>query len=213
MRLMAANLLISLLLISAAAAPTFDTCSCNARDGSCSASVSCPGGCIAVCPSGGCRASCSNSYDMMDYMMPVSMQQTDSTSNQVAGELSRITGQQVVFSPTNPSEPINLDVKRAALWDVLEALSASGKIEVGGEDFSKLQRIRRALVSDERMSICVHNASVQRVVAEFASLSGLRIRVTAGDPRTMVTLSATDTTLKEFLGQLSAQAEVEISLK
>jgi hypothetical protein len=215
MKLMAANLLTYLLLISTAAAPAFDSCSCTAKDGSCSASIACPGGCIATCPGGNsCRAVCSGggSFDM-DYMMPVSMQQTDSNSSRVAAELARITGQPVVFTPSNPDEVINLDVKRATLWDVLEVLSASGKIEIGGDDFSKLQRIRKALVSGEKMSICVHNASVQRVVAEFASLSGLRIRVTSGDPRTMVTLSVTDASLQEFLTQLSSQAEVEISMK
>ena len=38
-----------------------ESCSCTADDGSCSASVSCKGGCIAYCPSNGCRAVCKGS--------------------------------------------------------------------------------------------------------------------------------------------------------
>jgi hypothetical protein len=218
MRLLAATLLICLLLLSAAAR-TFDNCSCNAKDGTCSANISCAGGCIAVCPGGGntCRATCSgggggSGYGEIDYMMAVSMQ-TDSDTNTVAAELARITGRPVVFIPANGNTPISLDVKRAALWDVLEILSASGKIEIGGDDFSKLQNIRKALVTGEKMSICVHNASVQRVVNEFASLSGLSIRVTSGNPKTIVTLSASDASLEEFLSQLAKEGGVEISTK
>lgn len=215
MKLLPASLLISLLLLNAPVAATFDSCSCTADDGSCSANTSCPGGCIAMCPgNGSCRAVCSKgSGSQFDLMMQVTMQKTGGNSNQVASELARITGQPVVFAPFKANDIINLDVKRAALWDVLEMLSASGKIEIGGEDFSKLQKIRNALATGEKMSVCIHNVSVRRVVEEFSSLSGLPIRIAAGDPKTMVNLSVKDVTLEEILAQLSSQSGTEISLR
>jgi hypothetical protein len=146
-------------------------------------------------------------------MMQVSTRQTKSTSKKVASELSHITGQSVVFTPFKADDAISFDVKRAALWDVLEILSASGKIEIAGEDFSKLQRVRKALVTGEKMSFCVHNASVERTIAEFASLSGMPIRATSGDPKTIVTLSVKDVTFEEVLAQLSSQTGVEISMR
>src|SRR2546423_892710 len=136
MRLLAASLLTGLLFLSTPLAATFDDCSCVAEDGSCNASISCGGGCIAICPSGGCRAVCGGGHGgFMDFMMPISMHQTGSNSRQVAAELARITGQSVVITPFKADDTISLDVKRAALWDVLELLSATGEIEIGGADF------------------------------------------------------------------------------
>lgn len=59
------NLALSFLTCLALSAAPFssaairrETCSCTADDHSCQASISCRGGCIAYCPSGGCRAKC-----------------------------------------------------------------------------------------------------------------------------------------------------------
>jgi hypothetical protein len=53
----------------------------------------------------------------------------------VAAELTRFTGQPVAIMPVKADNTISLGVKKAALWDVLELLSASGKIRIGGESF------------------------------------------------------------------------------
>ena len=212
MRLLAASLLMGLLFLNTPVAATFEDCSCVADDGSCHASISCAGGCIAMCPSGGCRAVCSGGYaGFMDFTMSVTMHQTHSNSIQVAAELAHITGQSVVITPFKADDTISLDVKRAKLWDVLELLSASGKIEIGGEDFAKLQNIRKSLVSGEKMAVCIHNTSVQRAIDEFTSLSGLPIHATSGDPKTVVSLTLKDATLDDILVQLSSQSGVEIS--
>lgn len=213
MKKLAASLLIGSLLLTTLVAATFDQCSCSAQDGSCSASISCAGGCIAICPSGRCRAKCSDETGFFEYDMRVTMQQIGSNGKQISSELARITGQPVVFTPFKADDTISLDVKRAKLWDLLEILSASGKIEIGGDDFAKLQSIRNALVTGEKISVCIQNTTIQRVIREFASLSGLRIRTTSGDPKTVVNLSVKDVTLEEILAQLSSQGNVEISMK
>lgn len=211
MKLLAAVLLIALLILTVSGSGTFESCSCGADDGSCSANVSCGGGCFALCPSDGCRAGCSGAG--MDLMMQVSIQQTASNSTQLSSELARVTGQPIVFTPFNGDGAISFDVKRAVLWDVLDAMSQSGKVEIGGEDFSKLKRIRSALVTGEKMAFCVHNVSVQRIVSELTSLSGLPIRATSGDPKNVVNLSVKNVSLEEFLAQMGTQSGVEISLR
>ncbi|MCA1568270.1 MAG: hypothetical protein LC803_22025 [Acidobacteria bacterium] len=143
--------------------------------------------------------------------MQVSLQQSASTGRELSSELSRITRQTVLYTPFTTPDAISFDIKRAMLWDVLEALSASGKVEIGGDDFSKLKRIRQSLAGGEKMAVCMHGVTVKRMVREIASLSGLPIRVTAGDPQTVVNLSVKDVTLEEFLVQLSSQSGVEIS--
>lgn len=223
MRLLAASLLTLLLLLYAPVAATFEDCSCSAADGSCSASVSCPGGCIAVCPSGGCSAKCTKTGggpgglsdedgELFSLAMPVTMQHVGSSGKQIASDLSRITGQPVVFSPYRADDPISLDVKKAELWDVLDALSMSGKIQIGGDDFSKLQSIRSALVAGEKVTVCIHGATVQHVVAEFASLSGRKIKLTSGDPKAIVNVTVKDITFEGLIALIASQSGVEISL-
>lgn len=221
MKLLAASFLTCFLLLSATMGTPFESCSCTASDGTCSASNSCPRGCIAVCPGQGtCRATCSGGTEvggddggLFSLAMPVTMHHAGSSSKQVASELSRITGRSVVYSPYGTDDPVTLDVKKAELWDVLDALSMSGKIQIGEDDFSKLQNIRRALVAGEKVTVCIHGATVQRVVSEFAALSGRRLHVTAGNPKTIVNLTVKDVTFEEFVEQLKSQSGVEIGIK
>jgi len=53
----------------------------------------------------------------------------------VTAELACITGQPVIITPSKANDTIILDVKKAALWNVLELLSASGKLRIDGENF------------------------------------------------------------------------------
>jgi hypothetical protein len=144
---------------------------------------------------------------------PITVNFNRGSSKQVSSELARLTAREVAFVPASPQERVNLDAKGIPLWDVLEALSQSGKVRIGGEDFSSLKAVRQALVSGERMSVCIHNASVKSLVEEFAGMSGLPIRVTSGDATALVTLSLRGVTLEEALTQVTAQTGVQIALK
>lgn len=190
-----------------------NTCSCTASDGSCSASVTCPGGCLAVCPDGGgCHAGCSGKGGITPFLIErVSLQMRDSSSKRLSEELGRITGQEIVFSPYNPKETHTFDFKDALLWDVLEALSERGKVEIGGEDFGKLLRIRKAFLNGEKISICIRRTSVRNIVDELAALSGLSIHTTSGNVDTSVTLSLKDVTLEDIVAKVSEQASVQIA--
>lgn len=222
MRRLGASLLTALLFLSTPAAATFNDCSCAADDNSCRTSISCPGGCIANCPSGGCYSSCKKGSsgeggddgDIAAILsMPITLQLRKGNSSQLGSELARITGKGFVFVPNKHGEAINLDVKDFIVWDVLEVLSRSGRVDVGGHDFSRLQVVRKALVSGERLSVCIHNASVKSVVEEYAGMSGLPVRVTSGDDTALVTLYAKGVTLEEILAQVSARTGVQIAFK
>lgn len=146
-------------------------------------------------------------------MKPITVRFDRGDSRQVSSEIARLIGREVAFVPANPQERVNLDAKDARLWDVLETLSQSGRVRVAGEDFSSLRAVRQALVSGERMSVCIRNASVKNLVEEFAGMSGLPIRVTSGDATTLVTLSVRGVTLEEALAQVSTQTGVQIALR
>jgi hypothetical protein len=146
-------------------------------------------------------------------MKPITLHSRKGSSEHVASELARITAMQVSFVPNDRREKFNLDAKDIPLWDVLETLSVSGELKIGGEDFASLRAARQSIVSGERMKVCIHNASAQSVVDEFAGISGLPIRITAGDPQTIVNLTVQAATLDEAMAQISEQTGVQITVR
>jgi hypothetical protein len=214
-RLSAAVLTLALTIALASAftrstsSATSQPCECSAPDGSCSASASCTTGCEAVCPSDGCTAHCSGYYEFLQ--TEVTLQMQNATSKQLVAELARVSGKEVAFSSVKPDVPFNLDVKRAAIWDVLEILSNNGTLLVAGEDFERLRTARRALLSGEKVSLCVHNTPVSALVTDLANLSGLPIRITTGNTRATVDLKLQGVTLKDILTQVSEQTGAKIT--
>lgn len=222
MKLLATFVLTALVLAvtlrnTSTATPIFDSCTCIADDGSCSASVTCPGGCLAYCPSRACRSQClgggGGKPQEPIYSMRVNLQLNKSNGKQIASELGRITAREVVFVPTNADATFSFDVKDAPLWNLLEMLSQDGSVRIGGEDFAQLQMIRRALTTGERMSVCIQNVPVKSLVKNLAELSGLNIRITSGDPKTLVSLSAREVTLDDIVAQVTAQTGVQVSVR
>jgi len=84
--------------------------------------------------------------------METTFQMQNANSKRLLTEVARVSGKEVTFSSTRPDVPFNLDVKKAALWDVLNILFASGMPRIAGEDFEKLKVARRALLSEEKIS-------------------------------------------------------------
>jgi hypothetical protein len=145
--------------------------------------------------------------------LSVTLELRSGTNKQLSDELSRITGKRIVVLPTKPNELINVDIKHASLWDMLETFSMRGLVTIEGEDFSKLQAVRKALAGGKKVSVCIKGASLGRVVGELSGLTGQPLRVTSGDEKALVTLSAKAITLEGILSRLSAKTGAQISMK
>jgi hypothetical protein len=145
--------------------------------------------------------------------LPVTLELRSGTNKQFSDELSRVTGKRIAVLPSKPNEPFNVDIKNASLWDVLESFSMRGLVTIDGEDFSKLQAVRKALAGGGKVSVCIKGASLGRVVEELSGLTGQPLRVTSGDEKALVTLSAKEITLEGILSRLSAQTGAQISMK
>jgi hypothetical protein len=91
--------------------------------------------------------------------------------------------------------------------------SERGVVTIEGRDFSELQGVRRALAGGEKISVCINRAPLGRVVEELSGLSGQPLRVTSGDEKALVTLSAKAITLEGILSRLSARTRAQISAK
>ncbi len=81
---------------------------------------------------------------------PVALELRGGNSEQLSAELTRITGKSITYTPSKKEDAINLNVKDAPLWDVLEALSDSGKVQLAGRDFTEPQATRMALRQGRR---------------------------------------------------------------
>jgi hypothetical protein len=191
--------------------PTFvrESCSCSAPDGSCSASVTCTGGCTKFCGNNdNCSASCSGHYGFLDTEVTLEMQ--NATYSQFVTELAHTSGKDITFTPTIPNMRFNAGFKRATLWDALRLLSDQGTVQVAGQDFEKLKRLRRSLLTGEKFSFCVTNTPVNTFVNDLAGLTGLSLRITAGRPTATVNVKLQEVALSDMIRAVSEQTGTKI---
>jgi hypothetical protein len=186
-----------------------DTCSCAAPDGSCSASVTCQGGCTKTCKNNNnCWAECSGAYSI--YGMEVTFEVQNATYPQLVAELSRLSGKDIVFTPTNPNTLFNAGAKRAPLWDALKILANDGTLLVGGADFEKLRTLRKILLSGERVTYGVSNTPLNVFVSDLSGLTGRTFRITSGRPLATVNVQLQNATLEEIIAAVAEQTGTKI---
>jgi hypothetical protein len=129
----------------------------------------------------------------------------NATYPQFVAALARISGRDIVFSPTKPDAVFNAGWKRATLWDVLDMLSDQGTMQIAGKDFEKFKRLRRLLLSGTKISLCVRNTPVSTFVIDMASLTGLPLR-----PIAVVNLKLQHATLDDILVKVAEQTGTTI---
>jgi hypothetical protein len=216
MKKLSAAVVISVLILSVVTtfphpnrASTMEDCSCSAPDGTCSASISCPRGCIDHCVGqGDCYAECSGAFEM--FGMETTLQLQNGTYPQLVASLARVSGRDIAFSPTKPDAVFNADYKKALLWDVFDMLSERGTVQIAGKDFEKLKRLRKALLSGMKISLCVGKTPVSTFVNDMASLTGLSLRIASGKPMAVVNIKLQEVSLDEILAKVSEQTGTKI---
>lgn len=145
--------------------------------------------------------------------LPITLELRGGSARQLSAELSRLTGRQISFLPIRPDDPVNLDVKDARLWDMLEALSGSGRVQIEGADFTLFQATHQALTGGGKVSVCIKAASVAHVVDELSGLSGKALRVTSGDEKALVTRSAEGITQEGILSRVAEQSGAQVAVQ
>ena len=203
-------LIIVSILIGPSPAASLEDCDCVAPDGSCSASISCRGGCTRFCGNNGnCYAECSGFYGFLGAETNLEIQ--NGTYPELVTRLAHLSGQQLVFSPTRTDIVFNAGFKKTPFWNALELLSDQGTVQIAGQDFERLKRLRRILLSGERITLCVKNTPVNTFVNDIAGLTGLPLRITGGNPMSTINLKLQDATLDEMLAKVSEQTGAKIT--
>ncbi len=179
-------------------------CSCEAPDGSCSASITCTNGCQQHCgPGGDCYVYCSGVFSSLS--REVTLEAENSTYPQLVDKLAGASGVDLEFVPFEPNAVFNSGYKNARLWGALDALSERGTLRVAVQDFQRLKRLRRILLSNEKISFAVRNTSVDTFVADMAALTGRPLRVIGGNPKASVYVELQEVTLGDILDIVSRE--------
>jgi hypothetical protein len=176
-----------------------DTCSCGTNN--CSTVTTCPGSCYAYCStSGGCGSGCGKGRK--GAAKEVTFQVTNSNSEQLSSELTRISGREIVFTASEPDDLFSFDFKRAPVWEVFEELSKRGTVEIDGVDFRALQDLRSALLAGEKISL-QFSMPADEMVSWLSFVSGFPLRINSGNAQEHVRIALKEATLQDIIQALS----------
>jgi len=185
-----------------------DSCSCSASDGSCSVSITCTGGCIKNCGNNNnCYAYCAGSYAFLGTEVTFEIQ--NGKYPQFVDKLARLSGKGIEFSPTNPDAVFTVGFSKATLWDALKVLSDHGTVRIEGQDFEEIKRLRRSLLSGERISFSV-TTTVNAFVNDMVGLTGLPLRITAGRPMAKANVKLNNASIGDIIAAVSTQTGTKI---
>jgi len=136
------------------------------------------------------------------------------TYSQLVSELARISGKDISFAKSRASteEPEIgiLGFQKAPLWNALEFLSDRGTVRIGGKDFESLRRLRKSLLSGERINFGVKNTPVNTFVTDLAGLTGLPFHITSGEPTALANVELEQVNLDEIVAEVSKRTGTQI---
>ena len=199
---------------SVSSSAVVETCYCEAEDGSCSATVTCRGGCQRYCGNNdNCWAECSGFYTTL--ATETNLEIAFGTYSQLVTQLARISGKDISFTMSRPKNQgpetiANLGFKKAPLWNALEFLSDQGTVRIEGKDFESLRRLRKSLVSGERINFGIKNTPVNTLVTDLVGLTGLPCHITSGGQMALANVELPQANLDEIITKVSAQTATRI---
>ena len=209
-------LLVVLATLPSSASPSIaiNDCSCSAEDGSCSVTIDCNGKCFKSCNNNGrCWAECSGFYGTLG--LETNLEMPYGTDAVLTSLLAQSSGQDISFTKSKSDMDRNdamfhVGFKKAPLWDALEFLSDRGTVRIGGRDFESMRRLRKALLSRERLNFGVSNTPVGTFVNDLAGITGLPFYVAAGNPMALTNIELSQTTLDEIIIEVENTTETKI---
>lgn len=208
-----------LVLVAFSPAAFADTCSCTAPDGSCNTSVSCGGGCAAICGEGGnCSSWCSGSgtkgplHDAFQAEpgnssaggSRVNLEASELTAEEVSALLSSLTSREISFAPNKPGERLTISASDFPIHELIQALGNYGAIA------SAPARASNQADVDDRVSLQASKVTGLALEAVVRSLSGGRASFTAARPEGLVNLEVKNMPIQELLEQLTLLGQVTL---
>jgi hypothetical protein len=218
MKTLAAIFLICLALSTSAALTAIrrETCSCAADDGSCNVSGTCPKGCFAFCPSGGCRVYCVDSFESNEREKPSPTPTPRPTRPHSQGASTKLTWgprRGAVSNTIRPHLSFSSDAPNAVLWDIRNSLTSDGGGQLSREDYTHFRAVRRALLNGEWVSVCFRNVPAGHLAQVLSFITGLNVLAEPADANTPVNYSGKGDSLGEIMIQVSKHSGVQFSIR
>jgi hypothetical protein len=222
------SLLGMLVLVAVAPLSLGEDCSCSAPDGSCTASISCTGGCIAICGSGGnCSSSCSGegsrpkqeNQGLRTAPVPLratpaapgeeapraSLEAIDVGAQEVSTMLSNLAGRQITFVPNLIGERLSITAKNVPVDEIIAAVTRYGAV---GHQPGRVEGVDVAL--DELVSLQAKNVTADALAGMVEALSGGRAVFAPADPDTRISMEVKSVRLGDLLSHLIAFGEITL---
>ena len=199
---------------SANPSSSLQDCTCQALDGSCSVTVNCKGQCQKYCGNNGdCWAECSGFYGALG--LETNLEMPYGNDAQLTSLLAQTTGQDISFTRTktengNGDMMFQIGFRKTPLWDALQFLADRGAVRIGGRDFESIRKLRKALLSGQRLNFGVSHTPVNTFVTDLAGITGLPLRITSGNPMTMANVELPQATLDEIIDEVSRRTGTKI---
>lgn len=223
MRILAFSLVAVVLLFTPALALA-SSCSCTAPDGSCNTSVTCTGGCWAICGTEGkCGSGCSNTQTPRpenQYLSTPPAADEDRlalTAQHLTGSdlsllLSEHLGHEVSFVPLRPGETFSIDVSGMPPGQLLIALAEFGAVATSHAevpDHAQGAASHRVPDTDITLKIdSVRGGEVAGVLNAFLARTGLTL--VAGNPDEELSVDVQGMDLETFLQGLQATTSLKL---
>ncbi len=103
---------------------------------------------------------------------------------------------------SEPNDLFSFDFKQAPVWEVFEALSKRGTVQIDGVDFRALQDLRSALLAGEKISV-KFNMPADEMVGWLSFVSGFPLRINSGNAQEHVRIALKEATLQDIIQALS----------
>ena len=186
-------------------------CSCEAPDGSCSADICCPVGCIAGCGNhGACWAEC---LQMGPQLLneEVSLAIENANSAQVAESLSRVLGKEVRYEVADNSKRFNFKYEHVPFKVVLDRIAREGRITVSGSTTKCTDSSVPAFLLDQRVNLDLTLKSADVVSQAITSRIGVQVTIIPEDSNSLLCVHAKGTPLRRVLRSLSRVGRIVVA--
>jgi hypothetical protein len=192
------------------------SCSCTAPDRSCSTSITCAKGCWATCASGGaCSSGCGGSdggdIDFQNYSSttgraePFSWGAKEESPAALSQRVSEHFGVPFAYTPNDPRETLNADLKELSLADLRHFLAQRGAVATADRD--PAARWDPAQASPAiRYTVRADNAQLVRIGEVLSRVSSGAFSLAPREPQGRMTVDIKGVTAAD-LSQIFAGTE------
>jgi len=188
-------------------------CQCTANDGSCSASICCAGGCLAVCaPQDNCVSECASLLTVKD---AAGLDRTVTVKGEdipgLAKALAQETGLAIAVQAWPGTEALQINANDFPARRLLEVLSGYADITINGRSFHPANEKLGALALDELVSLEFLDSDQAAISKALTRVLHAPVEFVAAEDGMTLNMDLQDVTLRQALKALARVGTIRVS--